>query len=975
MPRLTHLSWSQPLLHAVVDHLCEGWREGALDLSHLVVMVPTAEAGRLLRGALAERAAGRGTAVLSPHLITPELITSWAVQAMPAPATAAEELFVWMKVLQELPLEEFGALFPVAPPQRDAAWARSTAGEFLRLRHRLEEGGRNLAEAARTLGGAHLEAARWRDLARVETLAVTVLRKCGLVDPLAARLRAAAQPVLPPGVRGVVVLAVPDPVHLVVQALENLERQGVEVEVVVHGEAACGKVRDGAAPLSRESHESPARWDTWGRPLPEYWSECVIDIPAEEERIRLVARPEDEAEELLASLHGEAAIGSADPSVAGPLLDAGARTGCAVFDPNGRPLATHEVSWFFTCLTNLLRSDAAEEAARLLRLPEVLRAANPGVSAAALLRDWDNFRQQHLPRTLADAAGLSQHWKARRAENVSPLHGVLAWLVEQCRALRRRDGLTALHALLELLYDGKSFDGEQEAALFHDALESWRDALDAAGAAAQRTGFPADLLTILETAAHLLAEARLYADNVHGAPELCGWLELPWQKAPHLCVAGLNEGFAPDGVTGDPWLPDSVRGLLDLKTNASRLARDSFLLTTLIESRRGRGSVRLVAARESSSGDPLKPSRLLLRCAGDELAARVQRLFPDDPGQAARSSPPSWHRAWKLRPPAPEREEAGRAEPLITALSVTQFADYLACPFRFYLRHLLHMEPFDPVRDEMDPRDFGSLIHDTIEALHKDDRLRDSADAAEIAQFLDDKVQELAARKYGRDVTLPLVIQLESARNRLRKLAEVHAAERAEGWRVEHTEVNFPELPGNDEPVMLEGVQIRGRIDLIERRADTAQRRVIDYKTSAKGAKPFEAHLKKITGSREVPDWQVVEIESKPHRWINLQLPLYCWIVSRLPGAADGAEAGYINLPPAVSETAVNMWTGLTEEMIKSAVQCARGVIRSINAGIFWPPAPKVEYDDFDPLCFSGAEESFDPSLLEKFRELQIPAR
>ena len=57
------------------------------------------------------------------------------------------------------------------PPQRDATWARGTASELLRLRHRLEEGGRNIAEAAHTLGAAHLEAARWRDLARVETLA------------------------------------------------------------------------------------------------------------------------------------------------------------------------------------------------------------------------------------------------------------------------------------------------------------------------------------------------------------------------------------------------------------------------------------------------------------------------------------------------------------------------------------------------------------------------------------------------------------------------------------------------------------------------------------------------------------------------------------------------------------------------------------------------------------------------------------
>lgn len=959
MPRLTQLSWSRPLLPAVVDHLCASWSEGALDLSRLVALVPTAEAGRRLREALAERAAARGTAVLSPHIITPELVTSWAVQEMPAPATPAEELLTWMQVLTDLPLEEYGALFPVPPATRDHTWARTTAAELLRLRHRLEEGGRNFAEAARMLGAAHIEAARWRDLARVETLAVTALRKAGLHDSLAARINAAAQPILPPGVTGVVVLAVPDPVHLVVQALENLEREGVPVEVVVQGD-----------PSDLTDPSNPKN-DAWGRPSPEHWSTCVIDIPAAEDRIRLVARPDDEAAALLDALRRDEAIGSADAAVAAPLQDAAARAGVDVFDPNGQPLASHEISWLLTCLTNLLRSDSAQEAARLLRVPEVLRAANPGVSAASLLRDWDEFHQQHLPRTLSDAAGLSQHWKARRSETVSPLHGVLAWLLEQCRTLRRGADAAALHALLDLIFAGKSFADEQQRALFYDALDQWSEALDATAQAAARTGFDADAVSLLETAAHLLRDARLYPDNEHGAPELSGWLELPWQDAPRLTVAGLNEGFAPDGVTGDPWLPDSVRAQLDLKTNATRLARDSFLLTALIESRRGNGSITLLAARESTDGDPLKPSRLLLRCPEEQLAARALRLFPDGIGEAPRTSPPSWHRAWALRPPAPERDDAGRGAPLLEKISVTQFADYLACPFRFYLKHILRMEPFDATRDEMDPRDFGSLIHDTLQALHEDEALCHSADEELIAAFLDAKIQELTARRYGRNVALPIVVQLESARNRLRKLAEIHAAERAAGWRVEFTEVSFPELPGNGGAVELEGVKISGRIDLIERRADTAQRRVIDYKTSAKGAKPAAAHLKKLTTRDNVPAWQVFDDGDKPQRWINLQLPLYAWIVSRLEGCSEGAQAGYINLPPALSETAVNMWPELTDGMIASAVECARGIIRSIKAGIFWPPAPRLEYDDFQPLIFGSVEESFDPALLLEFQSLQ----
>ncbi len=957
MPRRIFLTWSQPLLPAVVEHLCAEWKDGALDLSHLVAVVPTAEAGRRVKEALALRAAARGTAVLSPHIITPEVITAWALAEMPAVATPAETLLVWMQVLTDVPLEDYAALFPVPPVSRDATWARSTAGEMIRLRHRLEEGGRTLADATRRLGAAHPETERWNDLARLEKRVLAAFKKAGLTDSVTARLAAAASPVLPPGVTHIVVMAVPDPVHLVVTALENAERQGAAINVLIHGNATDGDL-----------------WDEWGRPLHDIWGGRVIEIPEPEARIRLVARPEDEAAALVEAMQQDAAlaIGSADPEIAAPLEECAARGGVAVFDPGGLPLTTHGVSWMLTCLTNLLRTDSALEAARMLRLPDLLTASGAGVSAEFLLRDWDEFQQAHLPRTLRDAVALAANWTPRRKDRVENAAGVLTpvlhWLNSQCGNLRRARTTDALYQFMDALFTGKTFTTEGDHAIFQDALEQWQETLDALGQAAERTGYVMDTVALLETAQHLLRDVRLYPDNIENAPALSGWLELPWLEAPHLAVAGLNEGMAPDSITGDPWLPDSVRGLLNLKTNAIRLARDSYLLTSLIECRRSVGSVQLLAARESAGGDPLKPSRLLLRCPEEELAARALRLFPAEEMEDARPSPPSWHRAWRLRPPTPDLEAA-----VFTKMSVTQFSDYLSCPFRFYLKHILRMEPFDATRDEMDARDFGSLIHDSLQALHMDATLRDSDDEAAIGAYLDEKIQTLTTRRYGVEPTLPIVIQLESARNRLRALAGVQAAARADGWRVEHVEVSFPELPDNKEPVKLDDVLISGRIDLIERHKDTGQRRVIDYKTGAKGTEPDKAHLKALRGAAgsDVPLWQLCDSGGKMQRWTNLQLPVYAWVVSRMEGGSGEVQAGYINLPPATSETAVNMWEGLDDEMIVSAISCARGVIRSIRQGIFWPPARSPEYDDFKGLWFQDVAESFDPGLLEQFRELR----
>lgn len=947
MARRHFLSWTQPVLPAVAAWLLRDWRDGVLDLSDLVAIVPTAEAGRQVREALALAASAQGTAVLSPHVITPEVITSWAMQEMPLPASAAEELLLWMHELQTLPMEEFSALFPVPPASRDMAWARGTAGELLRLRRRLEEGGRTVAMAARRLGMGHPEAARWQALAALEERVLAAQKRAGLSDSVSSRLAAAASPLFPPGVQRIALLCVPDPVHLVLMTLEAAEKSGTAVDVIIH------------APESLADS-----FDEWGRPRTDIWGARVIDLPDPEQRIKRCTRPEDEAAALLAAHQNGAAIGSADPDVTAPLQSRAMAESARIFDPNGIPLGRHAFSFVLESLAELLRHDSADAAGRLLHIPAVLESAGLRLQAMTILREWDAFRAAHLPRTLEDACALFPVFRKkslrREVAPASALEPVLPWLRDLTASLRGRHGAAVLHDYLETLAGCCTFAADP---LSSQALEQWLNELDTLSAATARTGVTLETPALLECALHLLRDARIYPDNSAGDAVLSGWLELAWQSAPDVAVAGLNEGMAPDSITGDPWIPDSARATLDLKTNAVRLARDSYLLSSLIESRRDGGSVTLHFAKESPDGDPLKPSRLLLRCPESELPARALFLFPGD-GEASGNSPPSWTRAWRLRIPAPDKDAR-----VFKVLSVTQFSDYLRCPFRFYLKHVLKMEPFDADRDELDHREFGSLIHDTIELLHRDELLRDSCDEEIIAGFLDQKVQHLATEKFGAEPALPVIIQLESARSRLRTMAQIHAAQRSGGWRMESCEINFPELPGNLGVVSLEGVQVRGRIDLIERHAETGERRVLDYKTG-KPSSPAEAHLRKLSGaaSGELPPWQLTTWDGKLHAWTNLQLPFYLWIIRKLPGADCGA--GYFNLPAAATEAGVHIWENFDAALVESAVECAGGIIRSINAGIFWPPSKSVSFDDYKPLIHGTVEESFDAELLEKFRAL-----
>lgn len=176
-----------------------------------------------------------------------------------------------------------------------------------------------------------------------------------------------------------------------------------------------------------------------------------------------------------------------------------------------------------------------------------------------------------------------------------------------------------------------------------------------------------------ELALQLFAESMRTDDKPEGALELQGWLELGWENAPHLLVAGLNDGCVPDAVIGDAFLPESLRRRLGPKTNAARLARDCYGLQTLAFSREKAGVLDLFFGKTSVTGEPLRPSRLLLHWADEELPARVAFLFqaPEQHDRIIRCT-----RAWQLRP---QREKPP------TRVAVTGLRSWLACPFRFYL--------------------------------------------------------------------------------------------------------------------------------------------------------------------------------------------------------------------------------------------------------------------------------------------------
>jgi len=155
------------------------------------------------------------------------------------------------------------------------------------------------------------------------------------------------------------------------------------------------------------------------------------------------------------------------------------------------------------------------------------------------------------------------------------------------------------------------------------------------------------------------------------------------------------------------------------------------------------------------------------------------------------------------------------------------------------------------------------------------------------------------------------------------------------GWRV----VGVERTAGTDGvPFDVDGtpVRIRGTIDRIERHIETGTWAVFDYKTSGQAKPPEKVHL-------------------KGDRWVDLQLPLYRWLLSRLPhdpdagplpGPDEPIEVGYITLPRDTGDTRAHVaeWGDADFE---TALDAAREAIRDAREiGFVWDPERRARFVD-----------------------------
>ncbi len=522
------------------------------------------------------------------------------------------------------------------------------------------------------------------------------------------------------------------------------------------------------------------------------------------------------------------------------------------------------------------------------------------------------------------------------------LNSVLRETVTRSELWARPSCAEAVRAFLEWIYGAREFDPARESDRHFGALFSKATAF---AAEVDASGGGADWFSL---ALEALEDAPL--GDLHGEADLVlhGWLELLWEPARGLVVAGANDEHLPGVISVDAFLPDKSREKLGLACQSRRRARDAYLLRAMWEQRRADNGLHVIFGRVNADGDALRPSRLLLDCGDESLPSRVRHLFPDEDAHAAPEPRPPRSFAFSLRPEL-KKWKGGRVSP-------SQLKDYLACPFRFYLRKVLGMEAVDSGRRELSPGDLGNVMHDILKSF-ADSAVAHSHHAGDIADWLEAELQRQAAARYGTQPLFSVALQIESLRQRLRKFADVQSGLRNEGWRIiAAEEVITPEWG-----VKFGDVALSGKIDRIDRHEKTGALRVIDYKTSQAVRGPAGAHARKAKpGDLEDENiqWQCFEdSRDKSQRWLDLQLPLYALAVAAKHPGAPSVDAAYLCLPAAMDGIELKEWKRearsgpvWNEGLLQAARWCAEEAVRRMSAGVFWPPSDGVKYDDFEEM-------------------------
>jgi hypothetical protein len=930
MPIERHfLDWSQPGLPATADWLVSRYaRDAELDLGQVIVVVPGSRAGRRLLELLVTRAEAVSQILTPPTIVTEHALPELLYQPRRPFASPLAQQLAWGAALRETPAAQRGHFLPHPPAVGDTARWLELGGMLRGLHVELAADGLDcgdvLAAGEQVEGFAEHE--RWQALADVQARYLRKLDELGLWDIQTARLVAIRRRE-PQTDHDVVLVGMVD--------LNRAQRQLLDL------------VADRVTALVVAPPALADRFDPHGCLLPDRWSQA--EVPIHDEQVLRADGPADQADAAcrwLAALGGkyradQVVVGVPDERLAAQLQRRLSQCGVGSRWLEARRVGETGPFRLLQLATALAERKRFADLAALVRHPDVydwllnqLRQA--GAVGFEPLAALDEFAARQFPASL-DRERLVQDEQLRA---VRAIDEVMERLLQRLPAQQQSliAWAASFRGLLMSVYGERTLDRNQP--VDRQMIGAFQT-IEAGLADLERLPPPLACTATAREAFHMalapLAKESIPPPAESDVVEVLGWLELPLDDAPALFVTSFNEGWVPKSAGRDPFLPDRLRQQLGLLDNDRRYARDAYATCVLLHSR---AELQLVVAHRDVEGNPLAPSRLLFAADEDTVARRALRFFGDLPPSPPRrnllvpTGKPLAVSALPIPDPKPPAETLDR-------ISVTAFKAYLACPYRYYLRHVLKLETLSDSQAELDPAAFGNLLHDVLQRFGRSEEAgpaRGSVDPEEVFNYLSDFLSTLAAARFGLSQCRPAVrVQVEQARSRLKALAAWQARRTQQGWQIIHSEDAERQLVGDFELDSTTAIKLHGRIDRIDFHTPSQTLAILDYKTADAGLNPEQTHR-------------------RGDEWLDLQLPLYRHLVQaaklhKLDLSSCRIELGYILLPKDVRKVGQALAAWSQPELL-AADEVARQVIRKIRAGVFQPRAvpPPAFCEDLAPI-------------------------
>lgn len=874
-PMPTFLGWDRPWLHLLVDYLFDQKSKEttaqnrplsklAADFSGTLIILPGSRAGRRLLELLAIKADEESFLLIPPSIVTlreavPLLLDLSNKEIFPE-ADAVTSHLAWREAVKKLSPKALADIqsFPSTLNDEERKHASNRIATIAeKISRELGSINLDIQDVARRIGGLHpefadREEARWEALAELQHHYRTLLqdwKQSDATDTLRTYIN---------------------------HGCTNESLQVITCALVDYTplfETFLKKINPTILIPAPESHATG--FNCYGKLLASYWLQHPASI--EDNQIVPCERREDQAAEVLQkiisyqqqhkkeNLANLIAIATPDAEALPVLREKLAAANIKSRWAGGRRFFGGRFFQLLQATADFInhrehQDPSLSSVATLLRHPDISTHFS---HTENLIKELDAFERNHLPQFL-------EQERIPFFRKETPLLTLLPHLERLIDLPLHEEPLSRclerLRAFLLRVIGKKIIHPEHSAdRYFAGCLEKWLELQEKMELLTTNTKLHLRCADLIKLMLELLSKEEIPEREEPDAIELLGWLELAADDTPAVMITSFHEGAIPRMTAEDPLLNEGLRRALGLTCKNDLLARDHYLLQTILSSRRKGGAVTLFAPRYNGRNEPVRPSRLLLLGCGDrKLPTRILSLTQRHPSfsqQQKKSAPASSQASFEGRPIDHQ---------LIEKIPVTAFRTYLQSPRLFYLKHLLKLQEVDETSMEMDAAMFGTLIHSALAAFGSEKKIAQETDVKKITSWLHQQLEEVTSRQFGKHPHFPVWSQIDEIARSLAGFATAQATHREAGWSIIATEERTP----LEEKWILDDQRsliIHGRIDRVDWN-DTQQRWcIIDYKTSSRrdweSSTPNKEHFKK-RGDTLI--------------WHDLQLPLYLKLVQHV---------------------------------------------------------------------------------------------